>query len=58
MHQVGDQPRLYYDAPSTNHQDLQRFVLHKDYTVSCDHCCISGLGVGAVRATVCNFDAA
>jgi len=21
MHQVGDQPRLYYDARSTNHQD-------------------------------------
>jgi len=22
MHQVGDQTRLYYDARSTNHQDL------------------------------------
>jgi len=22
VHQVGDQPRLYYDARSTNHQDL------------------------------------
>ena len=21
MHQVGDQPRLYYDARSTNHRD-------------------------------------
>jgi len=21
VHQVGDQPRLYYDARSTNHQD-------------------------------------
>jgi len=21
MHQVGDQPELYYDARSTNHQD-------------------------------------
>jgi hypothetical protein len=24
MHQVGDQPRLYYDARSTNHQDFSR----------------------------------
>jgi hypothetical protein len=23
VYQVGDQPRLYYDARSTNHQDLQ-----------------------------------
>ena len=23
MHQVGDQPRLYYDAWSTNHQDAK-----------------------------------
>ena len=22
VHQVGDQPRLYYDARSTNHQEL------------------------------------
>ena len=22
VHQVGNQPRLYYDARSTNHQDL------------------------------------
>jgi hypothetical protein len=22
VHQVGDQPRLYYDARSTNHQDI------------------------------------
>jgi len=22
VHQVGDQPRLYYDARSTNHQDV------------------------------------
>jgi len=25
MHQVGDQPRLYYDARSTNHQDWSLF---------------------------------
>ena len=25
MHQVGDQPRLYYDARSTNHQDIHFF---------------------------------
>ena len=23
VHQVGDQPRLYYDARPTNHQDLK-----------------------------------
>jgi hypothetical protein len=23
VHQVGDQPRLYYDARSTNHQEMQ-----------------------------------
>jgi len=23
VHQVGDQPRLYYDARSTNHQDKE-----------------------------------
>ena len=26
MHQVGDQPRLYYDARSTIHQDLQQYI--------------------------------
>jgi len=27
VHQVGNQPRLYYDARSTNHQELlQSFV--------------------------------
>jgi len=25
LHQVGDKPRLYYDARSTNHQDLSVF---------------------------------
>jgi hypothetical protein len=30
VHQVGDQPRLYYDARSTNHQDLYiRIVLDR-----------------------------
>jgi hypothetical protein len=24
VHRVGDQPRLYYDALSTNHEDLQK----------------------------------
>jgi len=23
VHQVGDQPKLYYDARSTNHQEFQ-----------------------------------
>jgi hypothetical protein len=26
MHQVGDQPRLYYDAWSINHQDMLSYV--------------------------------
>jgi hypothetical protein len=32
VHQVGDQPRLYYDARSTNHQDLP--YLYGRYVVS------------------------
>jgi len=27
VHQVGNQPRLYYDARSTNHQDLFYFFI-------------------------------
>ena len=34
MHQVGDQPRLYYDARSTNHQD-QFLTLHYLYRYMC-----------------------
>jgi hypothetical protein len=26
LHQVGDQPRLYYDARSTNHQHKNKFL--------------------------------
>jgi len=26
VHQVGDDPRLYYNARSTNHQDLHFYV--------------------------------
>jgi len=26
VHQVGDQPRLYYDALSTNHQDMKSWL--------------------------------
>jgi len=28
VHQVGDQPRLYYDVRSTNHHDTGCFVLY------------------------------
>jgi len=28
MHQVGDQPRLYYDAQSTTHQDINLLLRH------------------------------
>jgi len=33
VHKVGDQPRLYYDARSTNHQDgIDNFVDTEFYT--------------------------
>ena len=31
MHQVGDQPRLYYDARSANHQDRTNIVLYQNF---------------------------
>jgi len=30
MHKVGDHPRLYYDARSTNHQVDKVFVRHEN----------------------------
>jgi hypothetical protein len=36
MHQVGDQPKLYYDARSTNHQDL--FSYRKRGVKTTVHC--------------------
>jgi hypothetical protein len=29
VHQVGNQPRLYYNAQSTNHQKKKKKVIHK-----------------------------
>jgi hypothetical protein len=37
VHQVGDQPRLHYDARSTNHQELlivSDFIFKKIFSVS------------------------
>ena len=34
MHQVGDQPRLYYDVRSTNHQDLRICISCTAITIS------------------------
>jgi hypothetical protein len=34
VHQVGDQPRLYYDARTTNHQDSQ-LMLYREIIAVC-----------------------
>jgi len=37
VHQVGDQPKLYYDARSTNHQDQECCLIQGVALLCCLH---------------------
>ena len=51
MHQVGDQPRLYYDARSTNYQETERY---KEYLLW--ECKVDGTWSGKCPLARCRID--